>query len=117
VTIDALTTSDTTPPLTGTVDDITASIQVVTGTDTVAAANNGDGTWTLADNTLAALTEGVHEIDVTATDSLNNAGVDTTSAELIIDTSAPMVTVDVLSTNDNTPELTGSIDDPTATII
>jgi hypothetical protein len=34
------------------------------------AVNNGDGTWTLADNTLPALTDGPHTITVTATDLL-----------------------------------------------
>ncbi|WP_289353202.1 Ig-like domain-containing protein, partial [Acinetobacter baumannii] len=48
------------------------------------AVNNGDGTWTLADNTLPALTDGPHTITVTATDA---AGNDT--AVVTIDTVAP----------------------------
>ncbi|WP_430517585.1 hypothetical protein [Acinetobacter baumannii] len=31
--------------------------------------NNGDGTWTLADNTLPVLADGPHTITVTATDA------------------------------------------------
>ena len=50
------------------------------------AVNNGDGTWTLADNTLPALTM-VHTITVTATDAAGNAGTDT--AVVTIDTTAP----------------------------
>ncbi|WP_431193032.1 hypothetical protein [Vibrio alginolyticus] len=32
------------------------------------ATNNGDGTWTLADNTLASLTDNSYTVTVTATD-------------------------------------------------
>ncbi|WP_336916795.1 Ig-like domain-containing protein, partial [Acinetobacter modestus] len=41
------------------------------------ATNNGDGTWTLADNSLAALAEGSYTITVTATDLAGNVGTDT----------------------------------------
>ncbi len=47
-------TNDSTPALTGTVNDPTATVVVnVDGVD-YPAVNNGDGTWTLADNTLPA---------------------------------------------------------------
>ncbi|WP_343311922.1 Ig-like domain-containing protein [Acinetobacter baumannii] len=49
--------------------------------------NNGDGTWTLADNTLPVLADGPHTITVTATDAAGNAGTDT--AVVTIDTTAP----------------------------
>ncbi|MCU4550987.1 flagellar protein, partial [Acinetobacter pittii] len=74
-----------------------------------------DGTWTLADNTLPALTDGPHTITVTATDAAGNAGTDT--AVVTIDTTAPVVTFPDVSTNDTTPALTGTIDDPLATIV
>ncbi|WP_284083159.1 beta strand repeat-containing protein, partial [Acinetobacter pittii] len=77
--------------------------------------NNGDGTWTLADNTLPALTDGPHTITVTATDAAGNAGTDT--AVVTIDTSVPVVSLDDLTTNDTTPALTGVINDPTATVV
>ncbi|RZH34250.1 BapA/Bap/LapF family large adhesin, partial [Acinetobacter pittii] len=79
------------------------------------AVNNGDGTWTLADNTLPALTDGPHTITVTATDAAGNAGTDT--AVVTIDTSVPVVSLDDLTTNDTTPALTGVINDPTATVV
>ncbi|EYC77901.1 biofilm-associated domain protein, partial [Acinetobacter baumannii 44362_7] len=48
-------TNDSTPALTGTVNDPTATVVVnVDGVD-YPAVNNGDGTWTLADNTLPTL--------------------------------------------------------------
>jgi hypothetical protein len=117
VTVNLLTTNDTTPQLTGTVNDNTATIQVTVNGNNYAATNNGDGTWTLADNTIApALAEGVWEVAVTATDAASNVGADATANELTIDTTAPTVTVNLLTTNDTTPELTGTVDDTAATI-
>jgi hypothetical protein len=70
-------TNDATPELTGTINDPNASIVVnVNGVD-YPATNNGDGTWTLADNSLAALAEGSYTITVTATDLAGNVGTDT----------------------------------------
>ncbi|MFL9533543.1 Ig-like domain-containing protein, partial [Acinetobacter baumannii] len=76
---------------------------------------NGDGTWTLADNTLPALADGPHTITVTATDAAGNVGNDT--AVVTVDTTAPVVSFTDASTNDSTPALTGTIDDPTATVV
>ncbi|MBF6693810.1 Ig-like domain-containing protein, partial [Acinetobacter baumannii] len=70
-------TNDSTPALTGTVNDPTATVVVnVDGVD-YPAVNNGDGTWTLADNTLPTLADGPHTITVTATDAAGNVGNDT----------------------------------------
>ncbi|EYD47961.1 Ig-like domain-containing protein, partial [Acinetobacter baumannii] len=115
VALDDVLTNDSTPALTGTVNDPTATVVVnVDGVD-YPAVNNGDGTWTLADNTLPALTDGPHTITVTATDAAGNVGNDT--AVVTIDTSVPVVSLDDLTTNDTTPALTGAIDDPTATVV
>ncbi|MDC4783583.1 Ig-like domain-containing protein, partial [Acinetobacter baumannii] len=87
VALDDVLTNDSTPALTGTVNDPTATVVVnVDGTD-YPAVNNGDGTWTLADNTLPALADGPHTITVTATDAAGNVGNDT--AVVTIDTVAP----------------------------
>ncbi|WFT01814.1 BapA/Bap/LapF family large adhesin [Acinetobacter baumannii] len=91
VALDDVLTNDSTPALTGTVNDPTATVVVtVDGTD-YPAMNNGDGTWTLADNTLPALTDGPHTITVTATDPAGNAGTDT--AVVTIDTTAPTLAI------------------------
>ena len=55
VTVDPLITNDNTPQLTGTVDDPTAVVEVTVNGNTYLATNNGDGTWTLPDDTIAAL--------------------------------------------------------------
>ncbi|OTK47189.1 adhesin, partial [Acinetobacter baumannii] len=87
VALDDVLTSDSTPALTGTVNDPTATVVVnVDGVD-YPAVNNGDGTWTLADNTLPTLADGPHTITVTATDAAGNVGNDT--AVVTIDTVAP----------------------------
>ncbi|WP_141115776.1 Ig-like domain-containing protein, partial [Acinetobacter baumannii] len=87
VALDDVLTNDSTPALTGTVNDPTATVVVnVDGVD-YPAVNNGDGTWTLADNTLPALADGPHTITVTATDAAGNVGNDT--AVVTIDTVAP----------------------------
>ncbi|MDC5428263.1 Ig-like domain-containing protein, partial [Acinetobacter baumannii] len=91
VALDDVLTNDSTPALTGTVNDPTATVVVnVDGVD-YPAVNNGDGTWTLADNTLPALTDGPHTITVTATDPAGNAGTDT--AVVTIDTTAPTLAI------------------------
>ena len=92
VTVDALVTNDQTPELTGTVDDINATVQLTVGGSPYTATNNGDGTWTLADNTVTSLAEGTYEVAVTATDAAGNVGNDASSNELRIDTTAPTVT-------------------------
>ncbi|TWO52776.1 Ig-like domain-containing protein, partial [Acinetobacter baumannii] len=66
VALDDVLTNDSTPALTGTVNDPTVTVVVnVDGVD-YPAVNNGDGTWTLADNTLPTLADGPHTITVTA---------------------------------------------------
>ncbi|MGQ1745835.1 BapA/Bap/LapF family large adhesin [Acinetobacter baumannii] len=115
VALDDVLTNDSTPALTGTVNDPTATVVVnVDGVD-YPAVNNGDGTWTLADNTLPTLADGPHTITVTATDAAGNVGNDT--AVVTVDTTAPVVSFTDASTNDTTPALTGTIDDPAATVV
>jgi Ca2+-binding RTX toxin-like protein len=63
------------------------------------------------------LATGTYDVTATATDSAGNIGTDATTGELIVDTSAPVVTVNNLTTTDGTPQLTGSVDDPTATVV
>ncbi|MCH7337951.1 Ig-like domain-containing protein, partial [Acinetobacter sp. NIPH 2699] len=115
VTIDDVLTNDSTPALSGTIDDPTATIVVTVDGVDYPATNNGDGTWTLADDSLAALADGDYTVTVTATDAAGNEG--STTGTITIDTVAPNVVVDDFITNDSTPALSGTIDDPTATIV
>ncbi|WP_409187554.1 Ig-like domain-containing protein, partial [Acinetobacter sp. V110_1] len=87
VALDDVLTNDSTPALTGTVNDPSATVVVTVDGVNYPAVNNGNGTWTLADNTLPVLTDGPHTVTVTATDPAGNVG--TTGAVVTIDTTAP----------------------------
>ncbi|WP_284118917.1 BapA/Bap/LapF family prefix-like domain-containing protein, partial [Acinetobacter seifertii] len=115
VTVTTALTNDSTPALTGTVNDPTAKVVVTVDGVNYPATNNGDGTWTLADNTLPVLADGPHTITVTATDPAGNVG--TGSAVLTVDTTAPVVALNDVLSNDSTPALTGTVTDPTATVV
>lgn len=116
VTMDSLTTNDPTPPLSGTVDDSAATIVVTVNSATYAATNNGDGTWSLPDGTLAPLDEGTYDVTATATDTIGNIGTDAGTDELTLDFGVPRITVNRLTTEDPSPPLSGSVDDPAASI-
>ncbi|MFJ1521902.1 Ig-like domain-containing protein, partial [Acinetobacter sp. ABJ_C1_1] len=51
VALDDVLTNDSTPALSGTVNDPTAKVVVSVDGVNYPATNNGNGTWTLADNT------------------------------------------------------------------
>jgi Bacterial Ig-like domain len=66
VTVNPLITNDPTPPLTGTIDDPSAVVEVKLNRVTYPAINKGDGTWFIPDNTIAPLPDGAFDILVTA---------------------------------------------------
>jgi hypothetical protein len=97
VTVDGLTTTDTTPELTGGVDDLSAAVRVTVNGRDYDATNNGDGTWTLADDTISpALEGGTYDVTVTATDAAGNVGTEVGTGALIIRTEPVQVAVDTL---------------------
>ena len=119
VTITPLVTGDTTPSLSGTINDISATINVtVNGSALCRPRITATAPGRLADDTIApALFDGVYEVVVTATDINSNVGSPmprTTNLE--IETGAPVVTINPLVTGDTTPELSGAINDISATI-
>ncbi|MAE82050.1 MAG: hypothetical protein CMB80_04895 [Flammeovirgaceae bacterium] len=114
ITINDLLTNDISPELTGSVDDSTAVINVSVDGSSYAATNNSDGTWTLAQGTIADLAEGLYSIAAIAADSVGNA--DTVTANLTVDLTAPTVSVDTLETLNASPALSGSVDDTTALV-
>ncbi|MEG3756302.1 Ig-like domain-containing protein, partial [Psychromonas arctica] len=115
VSVDALVTNDTSPALSGSIDDATATVIVTVNGIDYTTVNNGDGTWSLAADTLPDLAEGEVEISVSASDQAGHTESTTTTIE--VDTTAPVVSVDSIITNDTTPELTGGVNDPTASIM
>lgn len=89
VTVTALTTADSTPGLTGTVDDVTATLSLTVDGQTLTPTNNGNGSWTLADNLIAALEHGSYDVAISATDAQGNIGTDASSNELTVDLLPP----------------------------
>ncbi|MCY2930537.1 MAG: Ig-like domain-containing protein, partial [Planctomycetota bacterium] len=116
IKVNTLSTTDRTPKLTGTVDNPTVAISVTVNGVTYAAVNNGDGTWTLADNTVASLADGTYDVVATATVSTDLKSTDSTTGELVIDTTAPTVTVTSQETTDTTPDLAGTVTESGATV-
>ena len=117
VTVDKLTTHDGSPRLTGTVDDPNATIAVTANEGHYAGTNHGDGTWSLADDAIdPPLADGVYDVAVAATSPQQKTGYDETTGELTVDTIPPAVSVDPRTTEDSTPALSGTVDDPDATI-
>lgn len=117
VDVTTLTTGDNRPALEGNVDDNSAALSLTVGGQTVSPTNDGDGTWSLADDVLAVIADGTYDIQISATDPAGNVGSDATNNELVIDTQAPTVTVNTLETNDNTPTITGSYSDASTTVV
>ena len=78
-TINSISTDDTTPALSGTLphgdnDTNTTQYQVVIEIDGTRydATNNGDGTWSLADDVIAPLGEGFFSVNIIVTDEAGN---------------------------------------------
>ncbi|QLE00796.1 gliding motility-associated C-terminal domain-containing protein [Galbibacter sp. BG1] len=111
-TVDFLTTTDTTPTITGTADsvnDLTVEVNAIVYTEGDGnLTDNGDDTWTLQIPTGSELPDGVYDVEATLTNGAISAN-DATVNELIIDTIPPNnPTVNTLATNDTTPEITGT---------
>ncbi len=117
ISVDALITALSSPELTGTVDDLSASIDITVDGTNYVATNNGDGTWTLAAGLIdPPLVEGTFDVIAAATDDAGNVGSDATTDELEVDLTSPTITVDVIATNVVSPELTGTTDDNSASV-
>lgn len=92
VTVNSLATQDSTPTLTGTVDDPTATVQVTIAGQTKTASIAGSN-WTVNGALFANITDGVYDVLVAGTDDAGNVGNDATTNEVTIDTEAPVITL------------------------
>lgn len=86
ITVNSRLTTDSTPALSGAVNDATAVISITVNGATYPATNNGDGTWTLADGTS---TSRPHWHPTPTTWRLRrwmfwNTGTDATTNELVV---------------------------------
>jgi hypothetical protein len=88
VTINPLTTNSTTPTITGTVADSTATVRVTVNSQTYTATVSGN-TWSAA--VTAPLTQGSYSVSAMATDPAGNSAA-ALPATLVVDLTAPAVT-------------------------
>ena len=117
VTVNPQETRDVTPTLTGTVDDPAATVSIAVDGKTFQATNNGDGTWVLDGSVFAGepLRDDSYKVVALALDVNGNEAQDT--ADLLVDTTPPTAAVDTVIRRDFTPTITGTVDDPEATIM
>ncbi len=115
-TINSQVTNDTTPILTGTADAGTTITVVVDGVTFTTTADEG-GNWSLDTETetptaggpFTGLAEGSQDVSVTSTDGSGASASDTSSGELVIDTTGPSTPIiNTQLSNDPTPVVTGS---------
>lgn len=91
VTVDSIFTNNQNPGLTGTIDDLEATVKVIVNEQVLNATNTGDGFWSVAAGSLAAdLAEAEYTVKAFATDATENKS-DTVSGFLDVDITDPDV--------------------------
>ena len=93
VGINALSTNNTSPALTGTVTDPAASVSVRVNGSSYAATNNGDGTWSLPQGDISALAAGTYNVVATGVNASGVAAFNSTVNQLSINTTLPTATI------------------------
>ena len=98
-TVVSRTTNDTTPVITGTADSadmIEVTVNGVTYTEGDGyLVDNGNDTWSLSIPNINEIAEGVYDVLVEAKDVAGNISTDVTRDELVIDTTAPVLTITI----------------------
>ena len=90
VTMHTTSTSDSTPDLSGTINDVTANLTVTVNGQTYTATNNGNGTWSFDGSTITPpLGIGIYDVALTATDLAGNTTSDSSNNELTIQADIP----------------------------
>ncbi len=99
-----------TDPITGTAEP--GSTVTVTYPDgsTASVVAGPDGTWTVPN-------PGLNDGDTVTAVTEDPAGNTSGPATAVVDAVAPTVALDDVLTNDSTPALTGTVNDPTATVV
>lgn len=98
--VNALLTADTTPLLSGAVSNVTATVTVRVAGTYYTATNNGDGTWTLPEGSIVTpLAAGTYDVLAASIDSAGNLAFDTTTNELVVDTTVPTASITGVTPN------------------
>ncbi|OSI17021.1 Ig-like domain-containing protein, partial [Neisseria dumasiana] len=124
ITVDApALSSDNTPTITGTTTDVEEG-QVVTlvvtdakgNTQTVSTTVQKDGGYSV--DVPNALPDGEYSVKATVSDKAGNTATAEDKEGNVIDTSAPMISVDAPdNSKDNTPTITGKTDAPAGSVV
>ncbi|UOO76342.1 Ig-like domain-containing protein [Neisseria sp. Dent CA1/247] len=124
ITVDAPALSnDTTPTITGTTTDVEEGqvvTVVVTGSDgrsqTVSTTVQKDGSYSV--DVAQPLPEGEYSVKATVSDKAGNTATAEDKEGNVIDTSAPMISVDAPdNSSDNTPTISGNTDAPVGSVV
>lgn len=114
VTVNPLTTNNTTPTLSGTVSQTGSTVSVSVNGQTIAATVSGNA-WTATVPT--ALAPGSYTISATATDQAGNSSTSTSTNGLVINTTLPTVTINSQTdTTTSTPTITGTVSEAGSTV-
>lgn len=105
---------DTTPTLNGTAEAL-SNISVYDGASLLGTTTaNSLGNWSFTPS--SPLSESAHTFTATATDAAGNVSAPSNSYLITVDVTAPTIGITTTSTFDHTPQLTGTINDSSATI-
>ena len=98
--VNALTTGDSTPVLSGAVSGAAVSVTVRVAGTYYTAINHGDGTWTLPEGAIVTpLASGTYDVLACGIDSAGNVACDATAGELVINVAAPTVSIAAVTPN------------------
>ncbi len=102
------TTNDNTPDITGTAEAGSTVNILQDGTNIGTATADASGNWTFTPE--EAIADGTYNFTATATDGEGNVSAASTASSLTIDATAPAVPIITTTgtTNDNTPDITGT---------
>ncbi len=116
-TIRPVITNSRSPKLTGRVSHTTAAVTVTINGKNYTAKNNGDGTWTLPEGVIAPdLADGRYNVRVIATVNGEVASDTTTPSAVTVDTKKPTGSLTTKELISRSPELTGTVSDPRASV-
>ena len=93
VGVNALSTNNTSPALTGTVTDPAASVSVRVNGSSYAATNNGDGTWSLPQGEISTLAAGTYDVVATGVNVSWVSAFNSTVNQLSVVTALPTATI------------------------
>ena len=108
---DGSSTNDVRPPISGTAEANSTVAVYVDGTPVGTATAGASGAWSLAET--AALGDGTHAVEATATDAAGNTGAYSGANTFTVDTvapAAPVISAPAAAsyTNDKEPAITGT---------